>query len=66
MKKAIKITMAVLMVAGLVVVCGTTSSCKQSQGEVMYKSHYENTKTVNKHYRVKGTNERNSQTYRSY
>jgi hypothetical protein len=50
----------------MVMVCGTTTSCKSSEGEVMYKTHHENTKTINKNYRVKGTNERNKQTYRSY
>lgn len=49
----------------MVVVCGTTTSCK-SQGEVLYKTHNENTKTIKQNYRIKGTNERNRQTYRSY
>ena len=65
MKKFIRIATSALILIGMVVVCGTTTSCK-SQGEVMYKTHNENTKTIKQNYRVKGTNERNRQTYRSY
>ncbi|MBO4587931.1 MAG: hypothetical protein J5711_03400 [Bacteroidales bacterium] len=66
MKKFIRIMTSALVLVGMVTVCGTTTSCKTSEGEVMYKTHHENTKTINKNYRVKGTNERNKQTYRSY
>lgn len=66
MKKLVRILTSVLLLCGMVTVCGTTTSCKSSEGEVMYKTHHENTKTINKNYRVKGTNERNKQTYRSY
>lgn len=66
MKKALRILVSVLVIAGMTAVLGTTTSCKSSKGEVMYKSHQDNTKTINKNYRIKGTNERNKQTYRSY
>lgn len=66
MKKAIQIATSVLILIGMVVVCGTTTSCKSSEGEVMYQTHHQSTKTINKNYRVKGTNDRNKQTYRSY
>lgn len=66
MKKALHIVSSALILAGLIVVCGTTTSCKSSEGEVMYQTHHQSTKTINKNYRVKGTNDRNKQTYRSY
>lgn len=66
MEKALKIITSALIIAGIVTVCGTETSCKSSEGEVLYKTKHESTKTIRKNYRVKGTNERNKQTYRSY
>lgn len=66
MKKILRIATMFFVLIGMVVVCGTQTSCKSSEGEVMYKTKHENTKTIRKNYRIKGTNERNKQTYRSY
>ena len=55
-----------MVVIGMLAFCGTVSSCKSSEGEVMYQTHHQSTKTIKQNYRIKGTNERNKQTYRSY
>lgn len=66
MKRLIHIASSILLIVGMTVVCGTATSCKSSEGEVMYKTHNNNTKTIKQNYRIKGSNERNKQTYRSY
>lgn len=65
MKKALRIMMALIMVLGLVGVCGTTTSCKSSS-KTMYTSKKKNSKHINRNYRVRGDNKHNSSTYRSY
>lgn len=64
MKKAIKTMLPLLLVAGMVMLCGTTTSCKSS--ETMYRSKNKTAKVVNKNYKVRGTNQRNGSTYRTY
>lgn len=64
MKKAIKAMTSLLLVASMVMICGTTTSCKSS--DTMYKAKNKNAKVVNKNYKVRGNNQRNSSTYRTY
>ena len=65
MKKALRIVMALVMVIGLVGVCGSVTSCKSSN-ETMYSSKKKTAKKINRNYKVRGTNQRNSSTYHSY
>ena len=65
MKKALRILMAMIMVVGLMGVCGTVSSCKSSS-ETMYSSKKKTAKKINRNYKVRGNNQRNSSTYHSY
>lgn len=64
MKKAIKVMTTVLLMAGMVMVCGTMTSCKSS--DTMYRTKNKTAKVVNKNYKVRGNNQRNSSTYRTY
>lgn len=64
MKKAVRLFTSLLLLVGLVAVCGTTSSCKSS--DTMYSSKKKTSKTINRNYRVRGNNDRNGSTYRSY
>ena len=69
MKKYIKAFLCFLLLAGLMAVCGITTSCASSyDGAVM---HYNNpsqgsSKVINSNYKVKGNNRTNGATYRSY
>ena len=65
MKKAIRIVFTILLIVGLAGVCGTTTSCKSSS-ETMYTSKKKNSKRINRNYKVRGNNQRNSSTYHSY
>lgn len=65
MKKFVRIALSLLLVVGLAGVCGTVSSCKSSS-ETMYTSKKKNSKNINRNYKVRGNNSRNSSTYRTY
>ena len=65
MKKALRILMAMVMVFALVGICGTTTSCKSSS-ETMYSSKKKTAKKINRNYKVRGNNQRNSSTYHTY
>lgn len=64
MKKLAKILTSVSLLVGLVLACGTTTSCKSS--DTMYRSKSKTSKTINRNYKVRGNNQRNSSTYHSY
>jgi hypothetical protein len=53
------------MVFAMVGVCGGVTSCKSSN-ETMYSSKKKNSKKINRNYRVRGNNQRNSSTYHTY
>ena len=65
MKKAVRILLSIVMIVALAGVCGTTTSCKSSN-ETMYSSKKKNAKHINRNYKVRGNNQRNSSTYHSY
>lgn len=65
MKKALRILLAIVLMVGLAGVCGSVTSCKSSS-ESMYNSKKKTSKTINRNYKVRGNNKRNSSTYRSY
>ena len=50
---------------GMVGVCGSVTSCKSSS-ETMYTTKKKNSKKINRNYRVRGNNQRNSSTYHTY
>ena len=64
MKRAIKALTSLALVAGLLCVCGVSSSCKSS--DTMYAPKKQNGKVIKRNYKVKGNNQRNSATYRTY
>lgn len=65
MKKAIiKVLSVVLIVSGMMGVCGVTTSCKSS--DKMYTSQQSRSTVVNKNYKVRGNNKNNKSTYRTY
>ncbi len=68
MKKAVKLLTMFMMVIGLVVVCGSTTSCKSTSktGEKMYTSQSSRSHVVNKNYKIRGNNKKNRSTYRTY
>lgn len=65
MKKLMRILMTLLLVFGLAGVCGTVTSCKSSS-ESMYTTKKKTSKKINRNYRVRGNNQRNSSTYHTY
>lgn len=65
MKKALRIVMIFLVLFGLAGVCGTVTSCKSSK-ESMYSSKKKTAKKINRNYKVRGNNQRNSSTYHTY
>lgn len=65
MKKVVRILMAVVLVLGLTAVCGTATSCKSSS-ESMYTTKKKTAKKINRNYKVRGNNQRNSSTYHTY
>ena len=64
MKKLVKTLTTLMLIAGMVVVCGATTSCKSN--ETMYQSKKKNSRVINKNYRVRGDNSHNNSTYRTY
>ncbi|MBQ9638320.1 MAG: hypothetical protein IJV22_02020 [Bacteroidales bacterium] len=64
MKKAFRILTSLVIVVGLMGVCGVCSSCKSSK--TMYTPKSKSGKVINRNYKVKGNNQRNSATYRTY
>ena len=65
MKKVVRIFLVLVMVMGMVGVCGSVTSCKSSS-ETMYTTKKKNSKKINRNYRVRGNNQRNSSTYHTY
>ncbi len=65
MKKTVRILMAMVLIIGLVGVCGVSTSCKSSS-ETMYSPKKKTSKTIKQNYKVRGNNKRNSSTYHSY
>ena len=57
--------MMLLLVFGLAGVFGTVTSCKSSS-ESMYTTKKKTSKKINRNYRVRGNNQRNSSTYHTY
>ena len=55
----------IAMVFGLIGICGSVTSCKSSS-ETMYSSKKKTAKKINRNYKVRGNNQRNSSTYHSY
>ncbi|MBQ7279535.1 MAG: hypothetical protein IJR13_02260 [Bacteroidales bacterium] len=67
MKKYVKVFFFLLVVAGMIGLCGATSSCSSSGDAPMYRTYNHNTsKVIKSKYKVKGTNRSNSATYRSF
>ena len=64
MKKAVKILTMLCLAVGMIVVCGTNTSCKSS--ETMYQTKKKPSKVINKNYRIRGNNQRNNSTYHTY
>lgn len=65
MKKVVRLFLVLFMVMGMVGVCGSVTSCKSSS-ETMYTTKKKNSKKINRNYRVRGNNQRNSSTYHTY
>lgn len=65
MKKFFKTFSVFLLVAGMCMVwCGICSSC--SSDEYMYETNKKRSKVIHSNYKVRGTNNNNSSTYRTY
>lgn len=64
MKKVVKIGLSLLLVAGITMMFGVTTSCKSEQ--TMYKTKQTSSKTIHKNYRMRGNNKNNGSTYRTY
>ncbi len=64
MKKIAKIVLSFLLVVGIAAMFGSVTSC--SSEKTMYRSKQKTSKTINKNYKVRGTNKKNGSTYRSY
>lgn len=64
MKKIAKAFLSLLLIVGLTAVCGTATSCKSS--DTMYTTKNKRFKVINQNYKMRGTNSRNSSTYRTY
>ena len=65
MKKIAKILLSLLLVVCVAGFCGTATSCKSSS-ESMYSTKKKTAKKINRNYKVRGNNQRNSSTYHSY
>lgn len=65
MKKFAKIMLSLLLVAGITLTFGATTSCKSSE-QTMYKTKQSTSKTIHKNYRMRGNNKDNGSTYRTY
>ena len=55
-KRLVKIITVMLFIAGIVVASGSYVSCASSDGAVMRPTRYHNTRVINKHLKVKGSN----------
>jgi hypothetical protein len=67
MKKCAKAFMSLVLVVGLMAVCGGFSSCGSSRSNTMYPTKkYKSSKVVKSNISVRGTNKKNGSTYRSY
>ena len=64
MTKIAKIVLSLMLVAGITMMLGVTTSCKSEK--TMYKSKQSSSKTIHKNYRVRGNNKNNGSTYRTY
>lgn len=64
MKKVVKALTTLLLIVGLTAVCGVNSSCKSS--DTMYTTKSKKSKVINRHYKMRGDNQRNNSTYRTY
>lgn len=64
MKKVAKVLLSLVLIAGLTGVCGVCSSCKSS--DTMYAPKHKTSKVIKRNYKVRGNNQRNSSTYRTY
>lgn len=64
MKKIAKVVLSFLLVIGIAAMFGGITSCKSEK--TMYSSKQKTSKTINKNYKVRGTNKKNGSTYRSY
>ena len=65
MKKFLRIVMTLVLVFALAGICGTVTSCKSSS-ESMYTTKKKTAKKINRNYKVRGNNQRNSSTYHTY
>ncbi|MBP5644733.1 MAG: hypothetical protein J6W95_02265 [Bacteroidales bacterium] len=67
MKKYAKMFFLLLMAGSLLTIGGTFASCSSSKSTTMYPTKkYSSKKTVKQNITVKGTNQKNGSTYRSY
>lgn len=67
MKKCAKALVSLVLVVGLMAVCGGFTSCKSSSSATMYPTKkYNSSKVVKSNISVRGTNKKNGSTYRSY
>lgn len=67
MKKYAKFLISIVLIVGLMGVCGGFASCKSSKSATMYPTKkYKSSKTVKSNISVRGTNSKNGSTYRSY
>ena len=67
MKKAIKATTALFLIAGMMSVCFTTTSCASSKSsESMYRRSNSRAKIVKRNYKVRGNNQNTNNTYHAY
>lgn len=67
MKKYVKVFLFLLVVAGLMGLCGVATSCSSAGEAPMYRTYNHNTgKVIKSKYKVKGTNRSNSATFRSF
>lgn len=64
MKKIAKVLTSLMLIAGMVAVCGTNTSCKSS--DTMYTTKNKKHKVINRNYKVRGNNQRNSSTYHTF
>lgn len=67
MKKGLKALLSLMLVAGLIGVCGGFASCGSSKSATMHPNKkYKSSKVVKSNISVRGTNKQNGSTYRSY
>lgn len=67
MKKAIKVVSMMMVLIGIMGICGATTGCASSKkADKMYTSQQSRSSVVNKNYKVRGNNKNNRSTYRTY